>query len=129
MLPLRRVGVQLVQIQMLIGFCQRHLNLVASSLAAAGPVTKESRLKAGLAKLRLEQAEERFKQEEELRKEAELQETKEIDESFRKVKSVRRDVDAKLKFLKKSATDIQKSCNKIIEPATNKYVGHTPATY
>ena len=24
---------------------------------------------------------------------------------------------------------IDKHCNKIIEPATNKYVGHTPATY
>jgi len=41
-------------------------------------------VKAALAKLRLDQAEERFKREEELRKEAELQEAKEIEESFQK---------------------------------------------
>jgi len=41
-------------------------------------------VKAALAKLRLDQAEERFKREEELRKEAELQEAQEIEESFRK---------------------------------------------
>ena len=48
-------------------------------------------IKAALAKLHLEQAEERFKREEELRKEAELQEAKEIEESFRKESEERKE--------------------------------------